>query len=85
VVAFTDGLSHAGERSGHPMDIPGSFQQLIDEENPSPDWIADSLLREAVRLDDERPVDDISVVVIHVSEYNGDAVRRMNVRFPLNS
>ncbi len=86
VVAFTDGLSHAGERSGHPMDIPGSFQQLlIDEDNPSPDWIADSLLREAVRLDDERPVDDISVVVINVTEYSGDSVRRMNVRFPLNS
>ena len=46
--------------------------------------IADALLEEAVTLDDGRPVDDISVVVLKVLKRRGDAVRRMTVRLPID-
>jgi serine phosphatase RsbU (regulator of sigma subunit) len=82
---FTDGLTHAGERSGKSLDIPGLLQELLEDETPSPQFIADTLLEEASRLDDHRPVDDISIVVISVVEQTGDDVRRMSVRLPLNS
>lgn len=85
VVMYTDGLTHAGDRSGKRMDVLTCVKALIEEEPPSPQFIADSLLDHAYRLDDSRPIDDISVVVVRVSEHEGDGVRRMTVRIPFNS
>ena len=45
--------------------------------------IADTLLAHAVMLDDNRPADDISVVVLKVLPLSGDNVRRMTVRLPI--
>ncbi len=83
VIVFTDGLTHAGERRGEPMDIPACVQALIEEECPSPQFIADSLLEHALKLDDNRPADDISVAVVSIIDKVGDDVRRMTVRLPL--
>jgi len=82
---YTDGLVHAGSRYGESMDIVTCFQSLLEEEDPSPQFIADDLLDTAVRLDQGRPVDDITVVVLRVANLTGDPVRRMTVRLPLDS
>jgi serine phosphatase RsbU (regulator of sigma subunit) len=82
-VMYTDGLVHAGSRTGQPMDIVGSLERLLDTEDPSPQVIADALLEQAYKLDQSRPVDDISVVVLRVANFLGDEVRRMTVRLPL--
>jgi serine phosphatase RsbU (regulator of sigma subunit) len=82
-VIYTDGLTNAGDRTGETMDVVACLQALLEEECPSPQFIADSLLEHAVRLDRGRPVDDISVVVIGILHYTGDDVRRMTVRLPL--
>ncbi len=84
IVIFTDGLIHAGERAGRPMDVCTSLQAMLEEQEPAPQAIADALLAEAVNLDDGRPGDDISVVVLKVLERTGDDVRRMTVRLPIN-
>lgn len=84
VIVFTDGLVHAGTRYGETMDILTCFQSLVDEEELlPPQEIADALLLHAMQLDQGRPVDDISVVVVQVTGHSGDLVRRMNVRLPL--
>ncbi len=85
VVVYTDGLTYAGDRSGNRMDVLTCVQALLEDEPPSPQSIADALLSHAYRLDDNRPVDDISVVVVRVSEHEGDDVRRMSVRIPFSS
>ena len=85
VVAYTDGLTHAGERTGKAMDVVTSLQALLEEESASPQTIADCLLEQAYKLDDGRPCDDISVVVVRVKEHSGDEVRRMSVRLPFSS
>jgi len=85
VVVFSDGLVHAGERCGYPMDINTCLQALLEGESPSPQFIADSLLEQAIRLDEGRPVDDISIAVVGVMQRKGDEIRRMTVRFPLDS
>ncbi|MBN2386106.1 MAG: SpoIIE family protein phosphatase [Anaerolineales bacterium] len=85
VVVYTDGLVHAGERNSRPMDVCISLQAMLEDQDPSPQAIADALLDEAVRLDDGRPVDDISVVVLRVLKRSGDSVRRMMVRLPLGA
>jgi serine phosphatase RsbU (regulator of sigma subunit) len=84
-VIFSDGLIHAGSRYGESMDVPTSLQALLDEEDPSPQMIADDLLEHAMRLDRDRPADDISIVVLRVTGYSGDEVRRMTVRLPLGN
>jgi serine phosphatase RsbU (regulator of sigma subunit) len=82
-VMFTDGLVHAGSRYGQSMDVPTGLQALLDEEDPSPQLIADALLEHAMRLDRGRPSDDISIAVLRVMSYSGDEVRRMSVRLPI--
>jgi serine phosphatase RsbU (regulator of sigma subunit) len=82
VVVYTDGLVHAGTRCGQPMDIPTTLHGLLDENDPAPQEVADALLAQALRLDDSRPVDDISVVVLRVMPRQGDEARRMTMRLP---
>ena len=84
-VMFTDGLVHAGERYGLSMDVPTCLQALLDEEDPSSQMIADSLLEHSFNLDGGRPSDDISIVVLRVTSHEGDTVRRMTVRLPFDS
>ncbi|MCB0101684.1 MAG: SpoIIE family protein phosphatase [Anaerolineales bacterium] len=85
IVIFSDGISHAGKRRGTPMEIRQIIQSVLEEQDPAPQQLADTLLNEAVRLDDNRPADDISVLVLRVSPRIGDDVRRMNVRLPINA
>ncbi len=83
IIIYTDGLTHAGKRNGQAMDISEAIQVALDAENPDPQEIADALLAHAVRLDDNRPADDISVVVLRVTSEEGDVIRRMSVELPI--
>jgi serine phosphatase RsbU (regulator of sigma subunit) len=85
IVFFSDGISHAGERVGAPMNVPEALNSILENEDPSPQQVADFLLEQAVRLEDNRPKDDISVVVLKVSTKSGDDVRRMQVRVPIHA
>jgi serine phosphatase RsbU (regulator of sigma subunit) len=84
IVIFTDGISHAGERRGQPMNPAETIRSLIEEQDPTPQELADTLLAHAVQLDDNRPADDISVLVLKVTSRDGDDVRRMSIRLPIN-
>lgn len=87
VVLYTDGLVHAGSRSGESLDVVTFLQSMIDDDieegETRPQEIADSLLTHAVHLDQGRPCDDITVVVIMVSGRESDSIRRMTVDLPL--
>ena len=83
VVIYTDGLTHAGKRRGLPMDVGATISSILEDQDPSPQELADSLLAEAISLDENRPADDISVLVLKVIPLRGDNVRRMSVRLPL--
>jgi serine phosphatase RsbU (regulator of sigma subunit) len=83
VVVYTDGLAHAGERCGQPMDVPGTLHELLAQGDLTPQAIADALLARALGLDEGRAGDDISVVVLRVTPLKGDAVRRLAMRLPI--
>lgn len=85
VVVYSDGLVHAGERCGENLDVVTCMKALLEDETPPPQLVADSLLEQALRLDENRPVDDISIVVVSVLPATGDEVRRMTVRLPIPS
>jgi len=83
IVLYTDGITHAGKRRGSPMDAEAIIRSMLEDQDPAPQALADSLLAHAVRLDENRPADDISVVVVKVTARVGDHVRRMSVRLPI--
>jgi len=84
IVIYTDGLVHAGARRGEPMNTEEVLQSMLEDQDPGPQEIADTLLAHAVNLDENRPADDISVLVIKVAPRNGDNVRRMSVRLHID-
>ena len=82
-LVFTDGLIHSGSRSGESMDVRTCMHALLEDENPSAQLIADSLLDYAINLDQGRPVDDITIASLRVSSHAGDLIRRLSVRLPI--
>jgi serine phosphatase RsbU (regulator of sigma subunit) len=85
VVMYTDGVTNAGIANGNlGMDICTMIEALLDEQEPTAQTIADALLAQAVRLDHQRPNDDMTVVVLRIVRYEVDPIRRLNVRMPFN-
>jgi len=82
-VAFTDGLTLAGDRIGQRMDIVSCIKDLLNVGPPDPKHWAGELLHHAVSLDQGRPVDDISVLVVAILPRQGDDVRYLTARMPL--
>ena len=84
LILYTDGLLSAGSSYGQRIDICTTFESLMDEQQPSPQDIADTILREAIALDQGRPNNDMSIVVLQVQSRETDLIRRMAVRWPYN-
>ncbi len=85
IVIYSDGIKFAGERSGQPFDICTLLQAMLDEQEPTSQEIADTILGQAIRLDNNRPNDDMSVVVLRSIPIESDQIRRMSVRLPVES
>jgi serine phosphatase RsbU (regulator of sigma subunit) len=83
IIVYTDGLPHAGDRRGTPMDVPGSIEDLLLKETPNPVKWADQLLEQALDLDEGRPTDDISILVVATLPSSGDDSRRLHIRMPI--
>lgn len=86
LVVFTDGLRHAGSLSGNgSYDPVAATQRMICTEGiSSARALADTLLAEANAMDNGRPRDDISVLVVSVqTDSQIDDVRRMDVSLPI--
>lgn len=85
IVVFTDGLRHAGTLSGNGRyDPQAAFAQIVAEGVQDPRIIADTLLDEAIDMDNGRPKDDISILVAAVlADDDHQKIRRMEVHLPL--
>ncbi len=82
VCGFTDGLIHAGSRRGQKLDIPNSIAEIWTTD-PSAQGIADGLLAQALELDENRPVDDTSVAVLHICPGPGTGPRYLRAELPV--
>ncbi len=83
VVAYTDGLCVAGQRQGQTLDMPQLLERAVASV-PSAQELADTILDVALRLEDQRPSDDMSVLVVSVRDIKSDQrIRRMSVTFPV--
>jgi len=84
VVVFTDGVLDAGCRFGTSLDVAGLVSAFIARGDSNAPALADAILAYAVELDQGRPQDDMSVLVLAlVPGKQTDNARRLTVRFPL--
>ncbi|MCD6290227.1 MAG: serine/threonine-protein phosphatase [Anaerolineae bacterium] len=84
IVMATDGVWSAGARSRRRFDVLGLVERLCREDPCDARALADAILAEAVALDEGRPRDDISVLVVcAVEDGAADGARRLDVCFPL--
>ena len=83
VVLYTDGVWFAGERIGSRLDVCTLLEATLEDQEPPAQEIADTLLGQAIRLDQNRPNDDMSVVVLRIIHNEEEQIRRMGVRLPV--
>lgn len=85
VIAFTDGISQAGQRYGKDMDLGNFLASLRCDGACSAREIADTILMRAIELDQQRPNDDMSVMVLSVipRDDSEPKIRRQQMSFPL--
>ena len=83
VVVYTDGITHAGKRIGQPFDAAECLQVMLEDGAPTAQEVADNLLEYALNLDQGRPADDTSVVVLSVVPGEDNLIRRMTVDLPV--
>ena len=83
VVVYTDGLEAAGARSSYVFDVPAAVGELVCGGDVGARRLADDLLERALALDEGRPNDDISVLVLRVVDRASDGLRRLTLTLPL--
>jgi serine phosphatase RsbU (regulator of sigma subunit) len=85
VLVTSDGVARAGERKGRLFDLRAFLEQRLARGWPPAQDLADAVLEQAMVLEDGRPRDDASVVVVTISPgQEGEvAVRRLAARFPI--
>ncbi len=84
VVVFSDGVYNAGGEAQLSPDICTTIEALIDEQEPTAQELADFLLNQAIRLDEGRPMDDMSIIVALVTSHSTDRIRRMSLSMSLD-
>lgn len=84
IVIFSDGVFNAGREEQENPEICTIIEALVEEQEPSAREMADFLLNRSIRLDEGRPKDDMSVIVLLISPQETDRVRRMNVSMSLD-
>ncbi len=82
VIVYTDGLQLAGENRGGTMNLPAAVAEMVAA-GQSARQMADGLLERALALEDGRPRDDISLLVLQVRPDGGGQVRRLSVHVPI--
>lgn len=84
VVVVSDGVPEGGQRFGHPIDMMSELGAALSVQGHTAQTIADHLLEVAASADRGHPADDMSVLVLSITEDKSeDGVRRMSVRFPI--
>jgi serine phosphatase RsbU (regulator of sigma subunit) len=84
IVVFTDGIWNAGARGGRRFDIAAFVTEQLRDVHIGATQLADAILARAIELDNGKPRDDTSVLVVRVmARASTDAARRLSVRFPI--
>ncbi len=84
VIVFSDGVFLAGSQEDQNPNISLSIEAMFEEQEPTAREVAEHLLNRAIRLDEGRPKDDMSIIVMLITPRLEDKIRRMNISMPLD-
>ncbi|RME60719.1 MAG: serine/threonine-protein phosphatase [Caldilineae bacterium] len=83
-VVVTDGVWHAGDHRGGRVDLAAILQEVDPDGRAPAQPIADAVLEAALALEQGRPRDDATVLVVKLLDHpSDDQIRRMVVRLPV--
>jgi serine phosphatase RsbU (regulator of sigma subunit) len=83
-VTFSDGISAAGRKFGKDLDWTRLEQMIMQADSNDADGLAQDILQYALHLDQERPGDDMAVMVMSVSPRDSEPkIRRMCISYPV--
>jgi serine phosphatase RsbU (regulator of sigma subunit) len=84
VLAFTDGVWAAGTRAGSTLDLPLLLETIDPYGERDAQTVADAILTETLRLEQNRPHDDATILVVKLlAQQEQETVRRLFIRFPI--
>jgi serine phosphatase RsbU (regulator of sigma subunit) len=83
IIALSDGVYNAGSGNEQHLEILTALEALFEDQEPTAQEVAEHLLNRAIRLDEGRPKDDMSIIVLLVSPVTTDKIRRMNISMTL--
>lgn len=83
LVTYSDGIQAAGRKRGRIFNTDFLHKLLVDNQPQDATYIAESLLEHALELDESRAGDDMTVVVMGISDTDSyNKIRRISVSFP---
>jgi serine phosphatase RsbU (regulator of sigma subunit) len=84
IVTFTDGIMNAGKKYGKTFDWEKLESILVEGDCDRADDVAESILQYALLLEQDRPGDDMAVMVMTLSDRDREPkIRRMQVSYPI--
>jgi serine phosphatase RsbU (regulator of sigma subunit) len=84
IIAPSPGLIKAGNGFGHKFDLSTSICTLLEDQQPSSSYIANSLLNQAIKIEQDQPGDDMSVIVLQILSGLESQTRRISVSIPFS-
>ena len=84
VIAPSTGLLKAGSEYGQIFDFYTSLSVILEEQLLTSKVMADTLLDQAISIDQGQPNEDMSVVVLRVIPGIINRIRRIDVNIPLS-
>lgn len=84
IVTYSDGIAGAGKKYGKTPEWEKMEQMIAKADCDNAQDLAEDLLQYALRLDKDRPGDDMTIMVMSVSEKEREPkIRRMLVSYPV--
>lgn len=83
-ILVSDGILQAGTLYEQPLDLCVLVESLFEDDEPTIQAVADSILTQAISQDVGRPQDDMTVIVLRISASPSYNIRRECVHFPIN-
>jgi hypothetical protein len=85
LVLYSTGVERAGKSINQDFDVCMLIRSLLEDQEPTAEEIADTLLTESIRMDQNSPKDDMSIVAAWISTNQQSRVRKMTVNYPLSN